>query len=63
MSSAERERAFVIRQIVTRQVSQRVGAERLSLSLRQVKRLVRAYRAKGMPGFCRTSAGGRRHGG
>ena len=51
MSSVERDRAFVIRQIVERLIPQRVGAERLSLSLRQVKRLVRAYRAKGDGGL------------
>ena len=51
MSSVERDRAFVIRQIVDRQLSQRAGSERLSVSLRQVKRLVRAYRAKGDAGL------------
>ena len=51
MSLVERERAFVVRQIVERQISQRVGAERLCVSLRQVKRLVRAYRATGDGGL------------
>ena len=51
MSLGERERAFVVRQIVERLVSQRVGAERLCISLRQVKRLVRAYRATGDGGL------------
>ncbi len=51
MSSVELDRAFVIRQIVERLIPQRVGAERLSLSLRQVKRLVRCFRAKGAAGL------------
>ena len=51
MSVSERERLVVVRQIVARQVSQRLGAERLSVSLRQVKRLVRVFRAKGDAGL------------
>ena len=51
MSSVERDRAFIIRQIVARVIPQRVGAEHLCLSLRQVKRLVRAYRAGGDAGL------------
>ncbi len=51
MSAGERERALVIRQVSARALSQRVGAERLSLSVRQVKRLVRAWRDRGDAGL------------
>ena len=51
MSGSERERAFVVRQIVAERLSQRAGAERLSLSVRQVKRLVRAWRGSGDEGL------------
>ncbi len=47
MSAAERERAFVIRRVCEGSLTQRVGAERLSLGVRQVKRLVRIWRARG----------------
>src|SRR5665213_1521191 len=46
MSAAERERCFVIRCVVAAELSQRVGAERLGICVRQVKRLVRAFRAE-----------------
>jgi transposase len=51
MSGSERERAFVVRQIVAGRLSQRAGAERLSLSVRQVKRLVRSWRGSGDEGL------------
>ena len=51
MSVAERERVFLIRQIAAGQLLQRVGAERLGIGVRQVKRLVRAYRAGGDAGL------------
>ena len=44
MSAAERERAFLTRQIVQQLLSQKAVAERLGIGVRQVKRLVRAYR-------------------
>ena len=47
MSAAERERAYVIRRVAAGELSQRVGGERLGLGVRQVKRLVRAWRAHG----------------
>src|SRR5665213_1150248 len=51
MSAAERERCFVIRRVVAAELSQRVGAERLGICVRQVKRLVRAFRAAGDKGL------------
>jgi transposase len=51
MSAVERERAFVVRQVVAGRLTQREGAERLSLSVRQVKRLVRAWRGSGDAGL------------
>ena len=51
MSWAERERGFVVRQIEDRQLSICAGSERLSVSLRHMKRLVRAWRAKGDSGL------------
>ncbi len=51
MSSVERQRGFVIRQVCEGSLTQRVGAERLSLGVRQVKRLVRVWRDKGDAGL------------
>ena len=51
MSEAERERLFVVRQMVERQLSWKLGAERLGIGVRQVKRLVRAYRMLGDAGL------------
>ena len=51
MSPAERERAFVIRQIAEGRLSLGQGAERVCVSLRHLKRLVRAWRAKGDAGL------------
>lgn len=47
MSAKERERAFVIRQVAARQLGQGLAAQRLGLSVRQIKRLVRAWREHG----------------
>jgi len=64
MSQAEPERAFLMRQIVQRLVSQKAVAERLGIGVRQVKRLVQAWRqdADARGGWCRASAHGSRHG-
>ena len=47
MSEQEIERAGVLAEVVAGRLRQRCAAERLGLSVRQVKRLVRAYRAEG----------------
>jgi transposase len=51
MSSEERECAFLVRQAVEGGLSQREASERLDLSVRQFKRLVRAWRAAGDAGL------------
>ncbi len=51
MSASERERASIVRQVVRGSMSQQVAGERLSLSVRQVKRLVRCWRASGDAGL------------
>jgi hypothetical protein len=51
MSGSERERACVVRQIAWGQFSQAIGAERLGIVLRQMKRLMRLWRANGDAGL------------
>ena len=51
MSSAERERLVVIGQVSSKVLRQGLAAERLGLCVRQVKRLVRAYRERGDAGL------------
>ena len=51
MSCGERERLVLVRQVLDRQMSLRVASERLGIGVRQVKRLVRAYRASGAVGL------------
>ncbi len=51
MSASERERLFLIAQAVGKRLLQQVVAERLGIGLRQVKRLVRAYRGHGDAGL------------
>jgi transposase len=51
MSGRERERLVVIAQVCGKVVSRGAAAERLGICVRQVKRLVRAYRAEGDAGL------------
>ena len=51
MSASERERLVLIAQAVGKTLLQQVVAERLGIGLRQVKRLVRAYRLHGDAGL------------
>ena len=51
MSEVERQRLVLISQAAERRLSQGVVAERLGLGMRQVKRLVRAYRRAGAGGL------------
>jgi transposase len=51
MSAKERDRAAVIRRVVAGEVGQARAAELLSLGVRQIKRLVRDYRAQGDAGL------------
>jgi hypothetical protein len=51
MSASERERACVVRQLAAGQFSQAIGAERLGIGLRQMKRLMRLWRTDGDAGL------------
>ena len=51
MSLTERERACVVRQVASGQFRQGVAAERLGIGLRQMKRLMRLWRAAGDAGL------------
>src|SRR5271165_6108883 len=51
MSGGERERSHVVRLVIAKRLSQRAASERLGICVRQVKRLVRAYRWQGDAGL------------
>jgi transposase len=51
MSHRELDRLGVVRQVVDRRLTQAQAAEQLQLTVRQVKRLVRCYRAEGAQGL------------
>ena len=51
MSVVELERSHVVRQAVEERLSQREGAERLGIGVRQFKRLVRAWKQDGTLGL------------
>ena len=51
MTATERERLVVVRSVVEGRVGQGLASERLGLSGRQVKRLVRRYRTEGDAGL------------
>lgn len=51
MSGKERERLRVVEAVKERRLTQTQAAVRLSLSVRQVKRLCRAYRRRGAAGL------------
>jgi hypothetical protein len=51
MSATERERACVARQLAAGQFSQAIGAERLGIGLRRMKRLMRPWRTDGDAGL------------
>ena len=51
LSHTELDRVSVIRAIISRQLTQAQAAQRLKLSVRQVKRLTRAYRTGGAAGM------------
>jgi Helix-turn-helix domain len=51
MSAKERDRLAVIRQVADRKMKQGRAGELLDLEVRQVKRLVRAYRQRGDRGL------------
>jgi transposase len=51
MSASERDRAHVVRQVIDHRLSQRAASERLGVSVRQVKRLLRSWRRQGDAGL------------
>ena len=51
MSAKERERLVVIRAVCERRLLQAEAAERLDLSVRQIKRLAQAWRTEGAKGL------------
>lgn len=51
MSRSERERSHLVRLVITKKLTQRKAAEQLDICVRQVKRLVRAYRSQGDAGL------------
>ena len=61
MSARELERSHVVRQAVEARLSQREGAEHLGISVRQFKRLVRAWREEGALGLVSRQRGRASH--
>jgi transposase len=61
MSAEERDRSHLIRRTVEKSLSQREAAERLDLSLRQFKRLVRAWKQHGDAGLVSRQRGRAAH--
>src|SRR5262245_42854306 len=51
MSAEERERSYLVRQFVEGRLSQREASERLSIGVRQFKRLVHSWRRDGDTGL------------
>jgi hypothetical protein len=51
MSPSELERLALMRRIAERRTTQRMAAEQLGLSVRQVERLYAAYKARGTEGL------------
>jgi transposase len=61
MNASERDRAHIIRLAIEGRMSQRAGAERLDLCVRQFKRLVRRWRESGDGGLVSRQRGRRSH--
>ena len=59
MSGRESDRVAVIREVVGKRLLQREAAERLGVGVRQVKRLVRDYRDRGVAGLVSVRRGRR----
>ena len=57
MSAEERDRSHIIRQIDEKTLSQREAAEQLGISIRQVKRLVHAWKHRGDAGLINRQRG------
>ena len=62
MSASERDRSHLVRRIIEKSLSRREAAERLGIGIRQIKRLVRAWKRQGDHGrFCQGSRQNRRN--
>jgi transposase len=61
MSGSERERAHVVRQAIEHRLGQREGSERLGISVRQFKRLVRSWKQEGDAGLVSRQRGRASH--
>jgi transposase len=61
MSGSERERAHVVRQALEHRLGQREASERLGISVRQFKRLVRCWREDGDAGLVSRQRGQASH--
>jgi transposase len=61
MSSEERDRSHVVREVLEHRLSQREAAERLDLSVRQLKRLVRCWKQDGDAGLVSRQRGRASH--
>jgi transposase len=61
MSGLEQERAFLVRQTIEGRLSQREASERLGIGVRQLKRLVHAWRAEGDAGLVSRQRGRASH--
>ena len=57
MSRSERERSHVVRLLIAKKLTQRKAGEQLGICVRQVKRLLRAYRGQGVAGLCSRKRG------
>jgi len=51
MSQAETKRAQVIALLVAGKIDQKEAGKQLCLCVRQIKRIIRRYRAEGLPGL------------
>ena len=57
LSYQELDRIELIQAVISKRITQREAADRLSLSLRQTKRLIQRYRRQGAPGFASNRRG------
>jgi transposase len=61
MSSIERDRSHLIRRVIEKSLSQREAAERLDIGVRQIRRLVRAWKRHGDGGLVSRQRGRSAH--
>lgn len=56
MSQKEAKRAQVMEQLTAGQIDQKQAGKLLAVSVRQIKRIVKRYRAEGLPGLVSKNA-------